>query len=62
MAEQISEATHTTIRDVPLPDRWAEARRSGEWETAWGCGGDCMHLSTHAVTPVWDEPDGGDGS
>jgi hypothetical protein len=60
MAEQISEATHTAIQDVLLPDRWAEVRRSDEWETAWGCGSDCMHLSTHAVTPVWDVPDGGD--
>jgi hypothetical protein len=50
--------THTTIQHVPLPDRWADARRSSDWENTWGCGGDCMHLSTHAVTPVRGEPKG----
>jgi hypothetical protein len=58
MAERVSDATHTSIRHVPLPDRWADSRKSPAWTNAWAGGTDSMHLGTHALTPVWDEADG----
>ena len=61
MAAQVSTVTHTTAERIPLPDRWAERRREPNWRSVWGCGSDRMHLSVHALSPVWDNRHTRDG-
>ena len=61
MAAQIGTVTHTAAQRIPLPDRWPERRREPNWGSVWGSGSDPMHLSVHALSPVWDNshtPDG----
>lgn len=57
LSEQISEAAHAAIRPVSLPDRWADARRSPQWQSQWGGGGgDEMHLGNHATIALDNAP------
>jgi hypothetical protein len=52
-AMQISSALQTSVTDVPMPDEWANRRRSPEWDNVWGKDHDRLHLGDHPLSPIW---------
>ena len=53
VAAEVSERLGASMADVRLPDRWSYRRESEEWKSIWGVDYDRMHLTVHALSPVW---------